>query len=74
MVVMQVMVDVILSSEKKDDQDFWDEYGRAYFEYERMEKMERLKEFEEAYEKIEDKDSFNAQYLEVLIDNLKTEV
>lgn len=68
------MVDIILSSEKKDDQDFWDEYGRAYFEYERMEKMERLKEFEEAYEMIEEKDSFNAQYLEVLIDNLKSEI
>jgi len=74
MVVMQVMVDVRISSEKKNDQDFWDEYGRAYFEYEKMEKIERLKEFEEAYEKIEDKDSFNAQYLEVLIDNLKSEV
>lgn len=74
MVMMQVMGDVIINSEKKNDQDFWDEYGRAYFEYERMEKMERLKEFEESYEKLEDKESFNAQYLEVLIDNLKSEV
>ena len=74
MVMMQVMVDVKVNSEEKDDQDFWDEYARAYFECERMEKMERLKEFEEAYEKIEDIDTFNAQYLEVLIDNLKNEV
>ena len=74
MMVMQIMVADKENSEKKDDQDFWDEYGRAYFEYERMEKKERLKEFEEAYEKIEDKNSFNAQYLEVLIDNLKSEV
>lgn len=74
MVMMQVMGDVIINSEKKNDQDFWDEYGRAYFEYERMEKMGRLKEFEESYEKLEDKESFNAQYLEVLIDNLKSEV
>jgi len=74
MMVLQVMVDGKVNSEKKDDQDFWDEYGKAYFEYERMEKMERLKKFEEAYEKIEDKDSFNAQYLEILIYNLKLEV
>lgn len=74
MLMMQVMVDVKENSEKKDDQDFWDEYGRAYFESERMEKMERLKEFEETYEKIEDKESFNALYLEILINNLKSEV
>ncbi len=74
MVMMQVMVDDKVNSEKKDDQDFWDEYGRAYFEYERREKMERLKEFEEAYEKLADKNSFNAQYLEILIDNLKSDV
>jgi len=73
MVMMQVMVDDKVNSEK-DDQDFWDEYGRAYFEYERREKMERLKEFEEAYEKLADKNSFNAQYLEILIDNLKSDV
>ena len=74
MMVMQIMVADKENSEKKDDQDFWDEYGRAYFEYERREKMERLKDFEEAYEKIEDKESFNAQYLEILIDNLKSEI
>lgn len=74
MVMMQLMVDIKVNAEKRDDQDFWDEYGRAYFEYERMEKKERLKEFEEAYEKIEDKESFNAQYLEILIFNLKSEI
>ena len=71
---MEVMVKVITSSEKKIDADIWAEYARAYFEYERLEKMERLKGFEKAYEKIEDKDSFNAQYLEVLIYNLKSDL
>jgi len=71
---MEVIVEVITSSEKKIDVDFWDEYAKAYFEYERLEKLERLKGFEKAYENIEDKDSFNAQYLEILIYNLKSEL
>ena len=74
MEVTEVNVHVIKVMEKTTDEDFWSEYARAYFEYERMEKMKRLRGFEKAYEEIEDKDSFNAQYLEVLIDNLKSEV
>jgi len=74
MEVTEVNVHVIKEIEKTTDEDFWSEYAGAYFEYERMEKMERLRGFEKAYEEIEDKDSFNAQYLEVLIDNLKSEV
>jgi hypothetical protein len=74
MAVMEVKVDVIKKSEKVTNDDFWSEYAQAYFEYERMEKMETLKEYKKAYNEIEDKDSFNAQYLEVLIDQLKSEV
>lgn len=74
MEVTEVKVHVMKKIEEKTDEDFWAEYARAYFEFERMEKMERLREFEKAYEEIKDKDSFNAQYLEVLIANLKSEV
>ena len=74
MEVVEVKVDVMNKSEKMTNDDFWSEYAQAYFEYERMEKMETLKEYKKAYNEIEDKDSFNAQYLEVLIDQLKSEV
>jgi len=74
MEVTEVKVQVMNRIVKMTNEDFWDEYAKAYFEYERMEKLERLREFEKAYEEIEDKDSFNAQYLEVLIYNLKSEV
>jgi hypothetical protein len=74
MEVIEVKVNVVKESEKKVDDDFWAEYADAYFEYERMEKMERLREYEKAYNEIEDKDSFNAQYIEVIIANLKSEI
>ncbi|MFX0069721.1 MAG: hypothetical protein ACFFAO_01395 [Candidatus Hermodarchaeota archaeon] len=74
MEVTEVNVQVINRNEKITNEDFWDEYAEAYFEFEKLEKMERLREFKKAYEEIEDKNSFNAQYLEVLIDNLKSEV
>ena len=74
MEVTEVKVQVMERMEKKTDEDFWDEYAKAYFEYEKMEKRERLRDFENAYKEIEDKNSFNAQYLEILIENLKSEV
>ena len=74
MEMTEVKVQVMNKVEERTDEDFWNEYAEAYFEYERMEKKETLRDFEKAYEEIEDKDSFNAQYLEVLIDNLKSEV
>ncbi len=74
MEMTKVKVHVMKRIEKTTDKDFWSEYARAYFDYEIMEKMERLREFKKAYDEIEDKDSFNAQYLQVLIDNLKSEV
>ncbi len=74
MEVTEVKVQVMNRVEKRTDEDFWAEYASAFFEHERMEKMERLRGFEKAYKEIEDKDSFNAQYLEVLIHNLKSEV
>jgi len=74
MEIMEIIVDIIKEPEKTIDEDFWAEYAKAYFDYEKMEKMERIKEFEKAYEEMEDKDSFNGQYLEVLITQLKSEI
>ena len=72
MEIMEIIVDIIKEPEKTIDEDFWSEYAKAYFDYEKMEKMERIKEFEKAYEEMENKDSFNGQYLEVLITLLKS--
>lgn len=74
MKVMEVKVDLIKKSEKTTNDNFWSEFAEAYFEHERMEKISTLKEYQKAYHEIEDKESFNAQYLEVLIDLLKSEV
>ncbi|MFX1451744.1 MAG: hypothetical protein ACFFCM_12925 [Promethearchaeota archaeon] len=74
MEVMEVKVNLINNSKKMTDDDFWSEFAKAYFEHEKMEKISVLKEYQKAYKEIEDKDSFNAQYLEVLIDQLKSEV
>lgn len=74
MEVVEVKVDVMNKSEQVTNDDFWSEYAQAYFEYEKMQKIETLKEYEKAYHEIKDKDSFNAQYLEVLIDQIKSEV
>ncbi|MFX1339504.1 MAG: hypothetical protein ACFFDK_12900 [Promethearchaeota archaeon] len=74
MEVTEVKMEFMNKEEKMTDEDFWVEYATAYFEYERSEKMERLRGFEKAYNEITDKESFNAQYLEVLIDNLRSEV
>ena len=73
-VMEMIFDDLIKESEKTNDEDFWSEYAKAYFDYEKMEKMERIKEFEKAYEEMENKDSFNGQYLEVLITQLKSEI
>ncbi|TFF88747.1 MAG: hypothetical protein EU549_02420 [Promethearchaeota archaeon] len=52
-------------------EDFWTEFGSGYLEAEELKKEELLREYQDAYNKIEDKHSFNAQYLETLIYNLK---
>jgi hypothetical protein len=59
---------------KAECEEFSRELAKGYFEYEIMEKQKQLKEFSKAYNDITDKDSFNAQYLEVLIHNAREEL
>ena len=59
---------------KDPKDDFTSELAQAWVEYELDMKESELEEYLEAYDAIKDKDSFNAQYLETLIENLKTEL
>ncbi|MFX1408038.1 MAG: hypothetical protein ACFFC9_05795 [Promethearchaeota archaeon] len=58
----------------EDDKLFKQEFVKGYLELELIEKNKRLSEYLYAYEEIHNKDSFNAQYLESLIELLKQEI
>jgi DNA/RNA-binding domain of Phe-tRNA-synthetase-like protein len=70
-VVIKAPVEVEEEDKKQTKEEFWKEFGRGYLEVEKMKNKELLKEYQEAYENIKNKNSFNAQYLETLIFNLK---
>jgi len=70
-VVVKAPVKVVKEDKTQTTKQFWKEFGKGYLEVEKMKKKELLKEYQEAYENMEDKNSFNAQYLETLIFNLK---
>ena len=74
MEVMEIEVKEIKESDKIRDQEFITELANGYLNIEITEKEELMKEFSKAYEDIEDKDSFNGQYLEILIDVLEDEI
>lgn len=74
MEVMEIKVKEIKESDKIRDQEFITELANGYLNVEITEKEELMKEFSKAYEDIEDKDSFNGQYLEILIDVLEDEI
>jgi hypothetical protein len=74
MEVMEIEVKEIKESDKIRDQEFITELANGYLNVEITEKEELMKEFSKAYEDIEDKDSFNGQYLEILIDVLEDEI
>jgi len=57
----------------KDDKLFKQEFAKGYLELELIEKNLRLSEYLYAYQEIDNKDSFNAEYLESLIELLKQE-
>ena len=56
------------------NQDFIPELAESYLEAEILKKKEILHGYIEAYSDIDDKDSFNAEYLLVLIEMLKAEI
>ena len=63
--------------EKGEDQsyrDFISEFSKGYLELEFLEKQEQLFEYINAYEALDDKTSFHAEYLLSLIDFIKSEI
>ena len=54
--------------------EFAEELKQGYLYWELEKKQQELSDYINAYQKIEDKDSFDAQYLETLIDLLKQEI
>ncbi|MFX1315722.1 MAG: hypothetical protein ACFE9T_07650 [Promethearchaeota archaeon] len=54
--------------------EFVEEIKRGYLYWEIEKKRQLLMEYLNAYQEIEDKNTFNAQYLETLIDVLKAEI
>lgn len=61
-------------SVKDNNEDFISELTKGYLWIEINELEQRLKEFSEKYEGLNDKDSFKGQYLEIFIENLKSEI
>jgi len=47
------------------------EFAQGYFEAEKMKKEQELRQYKEAYNNLENKDSFDAEYLESIIYNLE---
>ncbi|MFX0059643.1 MAG: hypothetical protein ACFE8J_15200 [Candidatus Heimdallarchaeota archaeon] len=58
----------------EDDNLFLEEFTKGYLELELNEKIERLSEYLYAYREIDDKNTYNAQYLESLIELFKKEI
>ncbi|TFG15363.1 MAG: hypothetical protein EU531_08490 [Promethearchaeota archaeon] len=60
--------------EKEPDQDYRDyisDFSKGYLELEFQEKQNQINDYINAYELLDDKESFHAQYLLSLIENLK---
>lgn len=74
MEISEVNLTIIQNVKKKQDDDFFKELLKGYLEAEISKKRELLKEYLIAYDKLEDKNSFNAQYLETLIAVLRDEI
>ena len=75
---MHTIVELKTENEVKVDlfkyNEFAEELKQDYLYWEFEKKKQQLSEYINAYQEIEDKDSFNAQYLETLIDLLKSEI
>ena len=74
MTIVEIKLELTEHHEKHSKSDFISELAKAHIELEFGNKKRRLEEYSKAYEQIEDKNSFNAQYLETLIDVLKIEL
>lgn len=54
--------------------EFMEELKKGYLYWEIEKKKQQLIDYINAYQEIQNKDSFNAQYLKILIDVLKAEI
>ena len=54
--------------------DFQEEFAANWFAAQVADKEQTLTEFTRAYEEMEDKSSFQAEQLKILIDNLEAEI
>ena len=59
---------------KLDKEDFMFELARGYLSIEIMKKKELLEGYLKAYSDMEDKNTFNGEYLSILIEVLKAEI
>jgi len=57
-----------------DYRDFISDFSKGYLELEFLQKQTQLTEYINAYEQLDDKESFHAQYLLSLIENMRFEI
>ena len=74
MEILEVNLTIVQDVKKKRDADFFKELAKGYLEAEIFEKRKLLEEYLIAYDNLDEKESFNAQYLETLIAVLRDEI
>ncbi len=62
------------AEEFRANQEFLNDLGNEYLNVEVSRKFDQLNEYINAYDSLEDKESFNGQYLNSLIEQLKIEL
>lgn len=74
MEILEVKLTPVEDIKKTQDNEFLKELAEGYLEVEISKKKALLKEYSKAYDNLQDKDSFNGQYLETLISILRDEL
>ncbi|TFG09217.1 MAG: hypothetical protein EU539_00160 [Promethearchaeota archaeon] len=74
MEITELMVNIVDDSDRSPDDDFVSEFAKGYLSHEVAKKEQRRNEFFAAYQNMEEKESFNAQYVKSLIDVLDMEI
>ena len=75
---VEILVNIAKKIEEKEfDQsyrDFISDFSKGYLELKFQEKQDQIFEYIKAYELLDDKESFHAQYLLSLIESMKFEI
>ncbi len=75
---MEILVNVVGDLEhypyKSEKNEFIKEFSEGYLELELIEEEKQLNDYLKAYREIENKNSYNAQYLKILINNLQSKM